>query len=622
MNFLISSAPDLNLDPLEKESGEVINNMHLGGWSFYSSQIQGIKGRSIFSIVEGYLRDLSLQDDDMESNLNSSVQIIEKSWPVPSNVSGSFSLVTINLDTNKVITCTDPVGIYPLYYLERKGRFFISNSIIWLGAITSVDTDETGIFQRSFGPEFCNLGRRTILEGCNRLLPGEWIKFNSSGKVLERKFDDTLYQDIPQKESSPELISRYWNTLTQELEYCLKDKNKVNLALSGGMDSRILLGAISADKELNCLSYGANENYEIKIAEKLARIKGAEFNNYHQPDLNFPSVETLKEYTLKTEGVHLCSWLEILENVSGNNEVLLIGDISTAATGRTIKKFNSKAYQKKNFINHTLLNKEYEFEINTPDSFKEWKDKITWKFIRYYNQKNIDNLELKINVDELREKLSKDLSLLFKRIESHKLPYIELVDELFTWYTHTRFPMGKQVLLNRSKFSSYCPSLSVQVMRFTSNIPPQERLNLGFVNNLFKNIEDLKKLSRVPTSQVPLIPLNAPHLLRIPVWGFRKIMDDYFIKKLVKEKNANARYRLFNSNNWVEAYQRDDLNKVLNDYFEFSYLGKNYVNAIKTQAQKRKSLEFWPFANMNIMNAAALNTDLFFINKMRSANEL
>ena len=100
------------------------------------------------------------------------------------------------------------------------------------------------------------------------------------------------------------------------------------------------------------------------------------------------------------------------------------------------------------------------------------------------------------------------------------------------------------------------------------------------------------------------------------------MMDDYFIKKLVKKKDPSRRYRLFNSNNWVDAYQRADLDELLEDYFKDRYLGENYINVIKNHAIKRKELKFWPFANMNIMNAAALNTELYYIHQMRSSDEV
>lgn len=621
MNFLFSSDPDVNLKTLEKELGQNIACTQIEQWNFYSTEELGFQNSEFFSHTEGYIKDLNLSPENSIEQEISCGNIIENVWPVPSNITGSFSRFQLNLSSDLVCICTDPIGVYPLYYLKLKGQLYISNSLIWLGAIQGVEIDETGVFQRCFGPEYCNFGRRTILKNCSRLLPGEWLQLDHQGNFIKNKYDNTLYNSHSSPDSSKKTAA-YWKALKKEVEYCLSNEKTVNLALSGGMDSRILLGAVSFNKKLRCLTYGNEKDYEVKIASKLARIKGAEFRSFHYPYINFPSREILREYNLKTEGIYLCSWLEILENVSQTNEPLLIGDLSTAATGRSIKRFNSKTYQKKNFLKHNLLNKGHDFEKNNSASFKSWKDRILNRFLRSYTNENIHNLGLSIELSDLREKTREDLSALFDRIASHDLAYIELVDELFTWYTHTRFPMGKQVLLNRSKFQTFCPALSIQIMRLISSVAPESRLNLGFVQKLFKEEKELQKLSRIPTNQVPLLPLNAPHIFRLPMWGFRKIMDDYFIKKLVKAKDPKKRYRLFKSNNWVKIYQQDNLDKKLDAYFTPNYLGQAFADHIKKQAIKRKSLEFWPFANMNIMNAAGLNDELEHIHKLGINNEI
>ena len=59
------------------------------------------------------------------------------------------------------------------------------------------------------------------------------------------------------------------------------------------------------------------------------------------------------------------------------------------------------------------------------------------------------------------------------------------------------------------------------------------------------------------------------------------------------------------------------MEKNLADYFEINYLGEGYVKSIKNQALGRKELKQWPFANMNIMNAASLNTELKLINDFK-----
>ena len=216
-------------------------------------------------------------------------------------------------------------------------------------------------------------------------------------------------------------------------------------------------------------------------------------------------------------------------------------------------------------------------------------------------------------MEEIRSNVTSDLLELFSRIENHQIKYIDLIDELFTWFTHTRFPMGKQILINNYKFKAFCPALSTAVIRYASNIHPSLRLNQKFIRLLFKEKEELKLLSKIPTSQIPILPLNFPDVVRFPLWAVRSKMDEYLIKRLIKAKDPTLRYRVFNSNNWVEVYQNPKLEKNIESYFKKNHLGKEYIKHVISLAKQRRDLNQWPFANMDIMNAAALNTELELI---------
>ena len=73
-----------------------------------------------------------------------------------------------------------------------------------------------------------------------------------------------------------------------------------------------------------------------------------------------------------------------------------------------------------------------------------------------------------------------DYDELFNRIKEHKLPYDEIHDEIFEWYTHARLPMGQQVLIYGSKFNAVCPPMSLNIMRMSSSIHPKYRLDYRF----------------------------------------------------------------------------------------------------------------------------------------------
>ena len=275
----------------------------VGSLNILTEDLKDIKNTSFhYSITDGYLRDFNKEVLDVQGQEESAINEISTTWPVPSNITGSFSSVIINKNTLDIILCNDPIGIYPLYYLKNIKGFFISNSIILIGAISQCNFDEPGIIQRCIGPEFSNFGSRTILENCKRLMPGEYLKFNKKGNKIIAKYDNTLYQNISKssQDNKDNIPRKLWNALRQELDYCLNDSKIANIALSGGLDSRIMLGAIPKNKRIKCLTYGGRKNYETKIASRLAKLKNADFESFSQPELDMTHCEIFNIYTTQT----------------------------------------------------------------------------------------------------------------------------------------------------------------------------------------------------------------------------------------------------------------------------------------------------------------------------------
>lgn len=575
-----------------------------------------------FSITDGYLRDLDKNIEDLKGQQENIILEITSNWPVPDNITGSFSSLIIDKNNFEITLCNDLIGVYPLYYLKSNTGFFISNSIILLGIVSKCEFDEVGIIQRCIGPEFSNIGSRTILKDCKRLLPGEYLKFDTNGNVASKKYDNSLYQNISKPNQNHDFHHDFWKAFKKEVAYCLSDSKIVNIALSGGIDSRVVLGAISEDKDITGLTFGGKENYETIIASHLAKIKKANFKSFEQLNLYFPSFELLKKYTLNTEAYYLPSWLEILENTRPQQkQPLLLGDLSTALTGRTITKFSSKKFRRENFIKYQVLNRNYEFQLTSKKSFENWKKSIIQSHEIWYHENKLSQFHIKKDKKDLIEALHSDLNELFDRIEKHNLPYQELFDELFTWYTHTHIPMAKQILICNHVYNSYCPSMSIQTLRMSSSIHPNLRLNFRFIKKLFRKNKELKNLFSVPTSQAPLVPQNFPDIIKFPIWGLRSIVDQYLIRKLLKSKDITKRYRLFKSINWAKVYQNPEMEKNLNNYFKNNHLGEEFFQSIFNQCIRRKELNQWPFANIDIMTAASLNMEIDLIKSLREGQD-
>ena len=617
MKFLVTSAL-IEESSYSNSPFELKSKTSYGYNLITEKEVELIETDSHLSWTDGYLRDLNLHNQDKDVHTAKAIEQIVTSWPVPENITGSFSTTIIDKVSLAITICNDLIGIYPLYYLIKDKQVFVSNSIILMASISKCNLDEVGIAQRCIGPEYFNMGSRTILENCKRLLPGECIKLDSLGNIIQTRYDNSLYQDMSSSEQKHNLHQAYWEDYKKEVEYCLIGSKIVNVALSGGMDSRLLLGAISDNKNIECLTYGEKDNYETKIASRLAKIKKANFNSFSQLDLYFPPLETLKKYVLRTEAVNICSWLEILENIKlEERNPILLGDMTEAISARNIKKFSSRDFRQNNFVQYYLLGKDYHFEKSNAQKFSEWKKAKLHNFDRWYIEERVSQLNLSLSSMQLKEGLHSDMEEVFLRIESHHLPFTELYDELFSWYTHSRHPMSKQILICNNDFYSYCPPMSNSILRSTSNIHPNLRLGNRFLNKLFSIVE-LKKFNKIPTNQAPYIPQNFLDIIKFPIWGIRSKIDHILIKRLMKSKDPKKRYRLFKSINWVLIYQNSDMEKNLKSYFDKNHLGEAYFSHLLNRATQRKTLYQWPFANTELINGASLNIEIDFIKSFQN----
>jgi|TARA_R100000501_G_C2628220_1_gene122400 hypothetical protein len=576
------------------------------------------KRDNCFLFNDGYLIDLDKEEVDRKAQQKSVLRALMVSWPLPDNITGSFSAALIDEKKTKISLSTDLIGLYPLYYLIQNNEFYFSNSITLTGMISGANSDPTGILQRSLGPDYANQGSRTILKKCKRLLPGECRRYDLKGGLISVEFDNRLYKNLSKPDQDHNLTEEYWEAYKKEVRYCLNNSENVNIALSGGIDSRVALGAIPKEKKLKCYTFGNKENYESKIAARLADLKNAEFQSCYQPALYFPNSELLRNYTWQTEGLELCSWLEITENVRENRrEPLLLGELCEALPARKIARFSTREFREQNFVKYYLKNKDYSFEASTSEKFENWKKNKLRQYLIFFHERNLSKFEMDFDYDVVRKELTEDINEIFERIEAHNLAYTELYDELFSWYTYTRMRLSKQLLVAGSKFKAYSPAMSLQMLRKTSSLHPNIRLNYRFVKKLFTENKDLKKFYKVPTNQAPFIPQNAPDPFKFVIWGLRSKLDQYFINRMMKAKDPEKRYRLLKSVNWAQVYQNPDLEKNLDEYFEKDHLGKAYVQGVKSQALQRRDLKQWPFANMNIINAAALNAELDLIASYR-----
>lgn len=559
------------------------------------------------------LRDMDLESTSIVEHNTRCLDLIGKTWPLPLNVAQSFSAVKVTRES--VFLANDVLGFYPIYYYIENNELIVSSHLLPISRLKNVVVDEIGVIQRQIGPSFANFGRRTIIKSCNRLLPGEKMEFRISPlQMVGSEYDNSLYQNIgsPSQKQLPSVAKGLWNTISNEYKSALLPWENVTIALSGGLDSRLSLGAIPSSKSINAITYGSESFYESKVAKKLADVVGATHKCYHDYSLYFPSDELMYRYSETTESVGVASWFEILENVSTQNHApipILFGDMCEGIPVRNIISMTNRSFRVKEFLSKDLLSKDYELTTATNDNFAEWKN----SFRNYYFQNVLALVGNNQLPEHIKVGIDEDLDLTFWRISQHNLPYKELYDELFSWHVHARVFMSKQMLLCQNSFVPLNPMMSKNVLCAVSNIHPNLKLSYRLMDMMLRQIGDLKKFNSVPSSQTPFIPQSSPLFLKLLVWGARSMVDQMLIKRMMKAKDPSKRYRVVEFLNWPQIYQNKEGHKNIEMWFTPSYI-INSQRVIDT-FDGRQRMDAWPLENVDIVYIGGLNLELRIIHE-------
>ena len=170
------------------------------------------------------------------------------------------------------------------------------------------------------------------------------------------------------------------------------------------MDSRIVLGAVSSETKLTCLTYGKKDDYDVKDAKKLAKKRNYEFRSFSDYNLYFPTRKVLKKYIKESETLRITSWLEILENIEEhNNSYLLFGDVCEVFPARNIKAFSSRKTRINSFFKQHILKKYPTFTEASKNEFNKWKISKITEVVNFYSKEKIEKLEIQIEM--LKEKI-------------------------------------------------------------------------------------------------------------------------------------------------------------------------------------------------------------------------
>jgi asparagine synthase (glutamine-hydrolysing) len=230
----------------------------------------------------------------------------EKGENFVKDLSGVFVCAVWDKKRKRLHIVNDRLGLYPLYYACCAGRFLFAPEM--KGILCDSEflrrLDITAMAQYMRFQHL--LGTRTFFEDIH-LLPQAVIltyDMNTASFTLKHywSLDEIDYRsDISVEEAADEggrLLSNAVNRLSE-------DDYRPGVYLSGGMDSRTILGMIE-HRPLLAFTYGVKNSWDVYYAERIARAQGCDHYWFDLP--NGKWVEEHADFHLElTEG--LSNWI-------------------------------------------------------------------------------------------------------------------------------------------------------------------------------------------------------------------------------------------------------------------------------------------------------------------------
>jgi asparagine synthase (glutamine-hydrolysing) len=246
------------------------------------------------------------------------------------DLEGAFVLAIWNRSQRQLIIANDRFGLYPLYYAHYDGKLIFAPEMkgILCDPHFRKELNLTALAEYMRFQHL--LGDKTFFEGINLLANASLLRYNVEIDCLTVRpyWDFSQIPQLPDSLTFVDAVEEAGWLLKAAVSKLTQGNYRFGVYLSGGVDSRAILGLIGKDKfPITTITYGQQGCRDVVCAQKIAAKVGTEHHYFEFPDGKW--VKDFVDFHLElTEGFH--SWIHahgisILDQVRPLIDVNLTG---------------------------------------------------------------------------------------------------------------------------------------------------------------------------------------------------------------------------------------------------------------------------------------------------------
>lgn len=473
-------------------------------------------------------------------------------------LNGSFCLVIFNIKVPSVLLVTDRFGTRPIYYAFMNGDIiFSSHCRAILEYPFPRNFNLKTLVRFLYHGKLGILGDETWFEGINLMPSASVLTFSEKGYTLE-KYWDLVYSAQPANEDV--LVQALVKAFKKAVNLRVEDLDGVSVLLSGGLDSRCVLGAIKETSKITAVTFGIKDCDDIAVAKKVTKRLGVNhlIINYDPDRLVDYSFEVVS--LTDGQGTVNTSYIPYVAEKMKENGI----------------KYYLQGYMLDLLLGGSYLSKEF-FEPKNSANFLAAMER-KFSLFQTSELRKLLNKRFHEYIPVVQEEFVKSIMEAKGGNLPNKADYFAIDTRV------RRYTLMGSILL-REFVEELLPTIDNEVIEIIRRIPPELRFDHRIYRKfLFALNFELAKVPYQKTLLLPIVPSRLWHPSTLVIGALKRLSRDAFrYKRSYFEFNEILRRHP----RWINLLKETLMNENALIY-KFGYLNRDYVTKVVNEHFKRR----------------------------------
>ena len=454
---------------------------------------------------------------------------------------GMFSFTLFDFKKKTAFFARDRFGQKPFFYWMNNSNFYFASEVAGLIACGYTPKPNYKIWYEYLQYSATDHSPETYFKNVFQLLPGECGTYSLDGKLKIKKWYD-LSNNLKKKKDIKKIKELVLDTTLNSIKISSRSDVPISLALSGGLDSTVLMSLLHNEKYFNQKPYCYSINFEDPISEKKYIDISTEYYGVKSKFINFTEDDFLNS---------IMPAISCLESPSGGLMNLAMAKICAQISKDNIKvvldgtgpdeAFGGYEIHHIQYLNQIKKKNKSQFEKHLKLFCKNWNSNISDVLIKIQNLEKGNQLSVDAYKTHDSDFLDKDFSLTnFENSNEFildKLNKISVKESLIEYIQNTKIPRNCR-LLDRVSMSfgveMRFPFLEHKFMETALSIDTKAYFLNGnsksIFREVFKNINSREVLFRKKQT------IQSPQNKWIKSKTIKEYIYDILLSKKIKER--------------------------------------------------------------------------------------